>query len=226
MTKGTRMSIQSHRRRVAAVALAAGAALLAGAAPAAAHIQVRPAEAAPGDPVLWTVLVPNERDLATTKVELAIPKGVIPFSYEPLPGWTRTLTKNPNQSVRSIVWSGNLKPSEVLVTQFLATTPDQAGPISWKAIQTSSDGQKVRWIGGPGSEEPASVTQISASAPRQNAGGEGDESAAAVPAAAPDVAGDDGGSGDGLAVAALIVGGLGLATGIAALVLGRRRTRT
>ncbi len=211
-------------RRLTRAALLAGAALLVGAAPAAAHIQVRPAEAAPGDPVLWTVLVPNERDLATTNVELAIPKGVIPFSYEPLPGWTRTLTKNPNQSVRSIVWSGNLKPSEVLVTQFLATTPDQAGPISWKAIQTYSDGQKVRWIGGPGSEEPASVTQISASAPRQNAGGEGDDSSAAA-ASAPDDAGDDGGSGDGLAVAALIVGGLGLVTGIAALVLGRRRAR-
>ena len=41
----------------AAVAAAAGLALVA--APAGAHVQVRPAEAAPGDPVLWTVLVPN-----------------------------------------------------------------------------------------------------------------------------------------------------------------------
>lgn len=210
-------------RRLIRAALLAGAVLLAGAAPAAAHIQVRPAEAAPGDPVLWTVLVPNERDVATTKVELAIPKGVIPFSYEPLPGWTRTLTKNPNQSVRSIVWSGNLKPSEVLVTQFLATTPDQTGPISWKAIQTYADGQKVRWIGGPGTEEPASITQISASASRQNAGGEGDESAGATATTAKEDGGDDGGSGDGLAIAALIVGGLGLVAGVAALVLGRRR---
>lgn len=210
-------------RRLIRVALLAGAALAMGAAPAAAHIQVRPAEAAPGDPVLWTVLVPNERDVATTKVELAIPDGVIPFSYEPLPGWKRTLTKNPNQSVRSVVWTGNLKPTEVLVTQFLATTPDQAGPISWKAIQTYADGQKVRWIGGPGSEEPASVTQISASAPRQNAGGEGDESASATATTAKEDGGDDGGSGDGLAIAALIVGGLGLVAGLAALVLGRRR---
>ena len=145
----------------------------AAAVPAAAHVQVRPAEAAPGDPVLWTVLVPNERDVATTRVELAIPEGVLPFSYEPLPGWTRRVTKNPDQSTRSVVWTGRLQPEEVLSTRFLATTPEAEGPISWKAIQTYADGQKVRWIGGPDTEEPASVTQVSASAPRENAGGEG-----------------------------------------------------
>ena len=194
----------------------------AAAVPAAAHVQVRPAEAAPGDPVLWTVLVPNERDVATTRVELAIPEGVLPFSYEPLPGWTRRVTKNPDQSTRSVVWTGRLQPEEVLSTRFLATTPEAEGPISWKAIQTYADGQKVRWIGGPDTEEPASVTQVSASAPRENAGGEGGASRAGAPAAAAGDAGEDGGS-DTLSIVALVVGGLGLLAGLAALVVARRR---
>lgn len=205
------------------VALGAAVPLALAAAPAApAHVQVRPAEAAPGDPVLWTVLVPNERDVATTRVELAIPDGVLPFAYEPLPGWTRRVTKNADQSTRSVVWTGRLEPEEVLSTQFLGSTPEAEGPIAWKAIQTYADGQKVRWIGGPDTEEPASFTEISASAPRENAGGEGGATAAAEPGASPAAAagGDDG---DGLAVAALVVGGLGLVAGVAALVLARRR---
>ncbi len=205
----------------AAVAAAAGLALVV--APAGAHVQVRPAEAAPGDPVLWTVLVPNERDVPTTRVELAIPAGVLPFAYEPLPGWTRRVTKNDDQSTRSVVWSGRLEPEEVLATQFLATTPDAEGPISWKAIQTYADGQKVRWIGGPDTEEPAAVTRISASAPRQNAGGEGlGTPAEASPAAASEDSTDDDG-GDGLAIVALITGGSALLMSAAALLLARRK---
>lgn len=206
--------------------LTAAAATTLVALPAEAHVQVRPAEAAPGDPVLWTVIVPNERDEVTTRVELAIPEGVLPFAYEPLPGWTRRVTKNPDQSTRSVVWTGRLQPEEVLTTQFLATTPEAEGPISWRAIQTYADGQKVRWIGGPDTEEPAAVTEISASAPRQNAGGEGAQAAPdgagadAEPAANGESDGDDG---DGLAIAALIVGGLGLIVGVSALVAARRR---
>lgn len=203
----------------AAVGAVVGVALAA--APATAHVQVRPAEAAPGDPVLWTVLVPNEQDVATTRVELAIPDGVLPFAYEPLPGWTRRVTKNPDQSTRSVVWTGRLEPEEVLSAQFLATTPDAEGPISWKAIQTYADGKKVRWIGGPDTEEPAAVTQITASAPRENAGGEA-AAAEATPADAAEQEQEDEG-GDGLAIAALAVGLLALVVSGVALLRARGR---
>lgn len=211
-------------RTLRRVVLAAAAATALVAMPAEAHVQVRPAEAAPGDPVLWNVIVPNERDEVTTRVEIAIPEGVLPFAYEPLPGWTRRVTKNPDQSTRSVAWTGRLQPEEVLTTQFLATTPETEGPISWRAIQTYADGEKVRWIGGPDTEEPAAVTEISASAPRQNAGGEGGAQAAEDEASAEGapVAAADGG-GDGLAIAALVVGGLGLIAGVSALLVARRR---
>lgn len=206
-------------RALIRVAIGAVVGVALAAAPAGAHVQVRPAEAAPGDPVLWTVLVPNERDVATTRVELAMPAGVLPFAYEPLPGWTRRVTKNPDQSTRSVVWTGRLEPEEVLATQFLATTPDAEGPVSWKAVQTYADGQKVRWIGGPDTEEPAAVTEITASAPRENAGGE----AAAAETTPADAASPDREGGDGLAIAALAVGLLALIVSGAALLKARGR---
>jgi len=160
------------RRALCVLALAAGAAALA-VAPAAAHMQVRPAHAAPGDPVLWTVLVPSEEESGTRQVELAVPRGVLPFSYEQEPGWTRRLRKNTDGSVRAIVWRGRASADGLATFRFLASTPERAGAIAWKALQTYRDGSIVRWIGSAGSDYPASVTTVSTSVPRENAGGEG-----------------------------------------------------
>lgn len=91
-------------------------------APAAAHMQVRPAQAAPGDPVLWTVLVPSEEEAGTRQIELAVPKDVLPFSYEPAPGWNRRLRVNADGSVRAIVWRGRTSSDGLATFRFLAST--------------------------------------------------------------------------------------------------------
>ena len=165
------------RRVLRAVALAAVAPALA-AAPAAAHLQVRPAQVAPGDPVLWSVLVPSEQATGTRRIELAVPKDVLPFSYERTPGWTRRLRMNADGSVRAIVWRGRASSDELATFRFLASAPERAGTIAWKALQTYGDGSMVRWIGSPDSDFPASTTTVSTSVARENAGGEG----AAAPA--------------------------------------------
>jgi uncharacterized protein YcnI len=140
--------------------------------PAAAHVQVRPNTAAPDDAVLFEVLVPNERSNRTVELELAIPTGVIPFSYAETPGWRRSLTLKRDQSIRSIVWRGRLRSDGFARFGFLASTPPREGAIQWKAIQTYDDGRKVRWIGPADSEEPAAVTMVSERFPREDAGGE------------------------------------------------------
>ena len=152
------------------------------ASPAGAHIQVRPAQAAPGDPVLWTVLVPSEQQAGTRQVELAVPADVLPFSYEEVAGWKRTLRMNGDGSVRSIVWRGRTSSDGLATFRFLASTPERDGQLAWKAIQTYRDGEIVRWIGSPASETPASVTRVSSAVARENAGGEGGDGAAASPA--------------------------------------------
>jgi uncharacterized protein YcnI len=205
------------------------AASLAAATPALAHVQVNPTLAAPGDPVMWEVLVPGETDARTVKVELQVPDGVLPFSYEETPGWERKLTLADDQSVDVITWTGRVPADGFVRFSFLAATPEQEGTIEWKAIQTYDDGTEAAWIEGPNSESPAPVTEISASAPRQNAGGEGEGSAeesppAATPAAATTEAAsdDDGGASTGLVIAALVVGALGLVSGVTALLAIRR----
>jgi uncharacterized protein YcnI len=146
--------------------------LAAAAPPAAAHVQVRPNTAAPDDAVLFEVLVPNERSNRTVELELAVPTGVIPFSYEATPGWRRSLTLKRDQSIRSIVWRGRLRSDGFARFGFLASTPPREGQIRWRSIQTYDDGRKVRWIEPPDGENPAAVTTVSERFPRQDAGGE------------------------------------------------------
>ena len=163
------------------IALAATLALV---EPAGAHVQVRPALAAPGDPVLFQVIVPGERDAHTTEVTLQIPKDVLPFSFEDPPGWTRTNGEASDGSLSTITWKGELAEDGFARFAFLASTPEQEGEIAWKAIQTYDDGHTTRWIGAPDSENPAAVTKISESAPRENAGGESEPPGAPATATA------------------------------------------
>jgi uncharacterized protein YcnI len=160
------------RRALTATLICGCLVLAAGTLPAAAHVQVRPTTAAPEDAVLFEVMVPNERENRTVEVELAVPAGVLPFSYEDTPGWRRTLRLNPNQSIRSIVWRGTMAADGFVRFGFLASTPPREGDISWKAVQTYDDGRKVRWIEPPDGEQPAAVTTVSERFPRQDAGGE------------------------------------------------------
>jgi uncharacterized protein YcnI len=212
-------------RRCLATALVAAAAVLAPAA--AAHVQVLPAEVAPGDPTLFTVLVPNESDKPTVSVALKIPNGVIPFSFQETPEWTRIEKRKANQSLDVVTWKGSLGVGEFVEFSFLATTPDVEGTITWPAVQTYEGGEKVRWIGAPDSEEPAPQTVVSKSVAPQNAGGEG-ASAAVVTTAQPDAEAvappstGEGGSSSTLAIVALLVGAAGLVAALIALALGRR----
>jgi uncharacterized protein YcnI len=167
------------RRALALAALGLGAV-----APAAsAHVQVTPARVAPGDAVMFTVLVPNERDTATTKVALKIPDGVLAFSFEEEPGWTRTEQQAANGSVESVTWTGSLPPESFVRFTFLASTPDTQGTLAFPAVQTYADGQEAAWIGAPDSQEPAPTVEVTTAAPSANAGGEGDEGGGAESAA-------------------------------------------
>lgn len=187
------------------------------AAPASAHVQVLPGEVAPADPVLFTVLVPGETSVGTTRVELKVPRDTYPFSFEDSPGWRRKMIKKPSGLIDRIVWTGNVAPDGLVRFTFLAGTPEKPTTIRWPAIQTYANGQKALWIGDPESENPAPVTVVSDTAPRQNAGGEGAESAESSSGGTPTAA--DSGSEDEtdwpLTVAAL----LGFFFGLSSLVI-------
>jgi len=182
------MNVTTTLRRAGLAPALAGALLLIGATSAGAHIQVSPTVAAPNDPVHFTVLVPGESEQETVKVELKVPADVLPFSFGTTPGWKRKLVEAPNGAIDRIVWTGRMPKDGFAEFSFLAGTPEKPTTLTWKALQTYADGQVVRWIGAPGSEQPAPVTRIVAGAPAQNAGGEGAGDSSPAASEKPDAA--------------------------------------
>jgi periplasmic copper chaperone A len=215
------------------IAASALAALLVLAPMAGAHVTLQPEEAPAGGFTRLDVRVPNERDGAdTTKVEVQFPPGFLSVSTEPVPGWEaeikmRKLDKPVEQfgekvteEVDTISFSGGaIGPGEFQDFGLSLAVPDRPGKaLTFKALQTYSNGEVVRWIGGPDSEQPAPQVQLTA-AEEEGAGAPAEEPAAP----ATETSDDDGGS-DTLAIIALIVAVAGLLTALAAL-LGRRRGR-
>ena len=146
--------------------------MLVAAGVAQAHVTVHP-NALPADG--FTVIdinVPSEEaKAATVKVDVKFPNGVYAASPAALPGWknvvvTKKLSKpvevEPGESVSSrvdrIVFSGGrIGPGQFLSFPVSIKVPD-AKPgslLTFKAVQTYSNGNVVRWIGSPSSEEPA-----------------------------------------------------------------------
>src|SRR5690349_3991029 len=199
-------------------------------AAAQAHVTLHPDSLpAGGDDTLLSVRVPNERDDASvTKLQLQMPAGFAEASVQPVAGWTA--------SVHHVKLATPIKTDDGEITEgvdlitMTATgkgipvdgfqdfnldilVPDKAGTtLTFKAVQTYSNGSVVRWIGPESSENPAPTVKIVAGS---------DETAAPAATATPAPAKSD--NSNGLAVAALIVGALGLLTGVAAVRMSRRK---
>lgn len=200
---------------------------------AAAHVTLQPSEAGAGDYTVLDVRVPNERDdAATTKVDVRFPDGFIFASYQPVAGWSvdvkmekldKPVTSHGEQiteQVSQMTWTAandraGVQPGQFLDFPISVQIPGEAGDtLTFKALQTYDDGEVVRWIGAPDSEKPAPQVAVIEGGGHH---GEAGESEPAEPGGS-----DDSGSGQGLAIAALIVGALGLVAGAAALARGRR----
>jgi periplasmic copper chaperone A len=208
---------------------AALVAVLALAPTAVAHVTLQPEEAPAGGFTRLDVRVPNERDNAdTTKVDVQFPPGFLSVSTEPVPGWNIKITKRKldkpveqfgeqvTEEVGRVTFTGgSIRPGQFQDFGLSLAVPDKPGStVTFKAVQTYSNGEVVRWIGPPDSEEPA--PQVKLTAAEAEAGGGG-----AQPAAPAAEEGDDDGGSDTLAIIALIVGIAGLAAGLAALFLRR-----
>jgi periplasmic copper chaperone A len=209
-------------------------AILALAPAAAAHVTLQPSEAPAGGFTRLDVRVPNERDNAdTTKVVVQMPPGFLSVSTEPVPGWNIDVTmrkldqpveqfgEQVTEEVDRITFSGGaIRPGEFQDFGLSLAVPEgrPGTMLTFKSLQTYSNGEVVRWIGPPDSEEPAPQVELTAD----------EEEAASQPAAqqpAAPAASEEDDEGNGLAIAALIVGAAGLVAGLAALLMGRRRTR-
>jgi periplasmic copper chaperone A len=166
----------THRRIAGATAALALLALPAGAQ---AHVSLHPNAWPAGSFVTTNVRVPNEMDDAnTTTVRLQMPDGVLTASPTVPAGWKAevktkklaTPVKTDDGEVTSTVsevdfTGGSLPPGQTAIFPLTLSVPDSAkegDTLSFKALQTYSNGQVVRWIGGPDDEHPAPTVDITA----------------------------------------------------------------
>jgi uncharacterized protein YcnI len=173
--------------RIGVVTAGAAALVFAIAGPASAHVTVNPRTAAQGSYTKVSFRVPTESDTAsTTKLQVNLPADtpITSVSTKPLVGWSVVTVKsklaNPiksgdgdiTEAVTQITWTAS-KGAEIKPGQFqefdvsLGPLPKNAGQIVFKALQTYSDGNIVRWIDEPASDgtepdHPAPVLKLTA----------------------------------------------------------------
>lgn len=216
-----------------------------------AHVTLQPKTAAAGAYVVEAVRVPNETDDATTtKVAVQFPEGFGDVSYQAVDGWSVKVVKGKlakpietddgqvTEGVKTVTWTADEKSDGIAPGQFRdfpisIQVPGKAGDtLTFKALQTYSDGEVVRWIGDSASDKPAPTIAVTDALEDHHAAASGSTGTAtteqtstpATPAAAAATSSDDDSDSNTLAVVALVVGALGLLTGGAALASARRRT--
>ncbi len=123
-----------------------------------AHVSVRPRESKPGAEERYTVRVPTEGTVATTRVVLEIPTDVTVLEVLPADAATFETTKQ-GARITSITWKKEIPPKASAEFVFRARNP-VAGEIVWKAHQHFRDGTVADWVGVAGDKQPASVTKL------------------------------------------------------------------
>ena len=233
-------------RRAAAV----GALTLVGlavAASASAHVTVSPTSLPQGATAELTFKVPNEESKAdTVELQLQIPTQypIAQVLAKPVPGWkitehTVTLAKplttddgTFTTAVDEIDWTGgSIPPGEYQDFQIsVDPLPTDTTQLVFKAVQTYSNGDVVRWIDLSTSsdsdpEHPAPVltlTPVSAGSDAATA----PATVTATPTVASASASTSNSSSNALGIAGLVLGAIGAVSGVAALLFVRKNRRS
>jgi uncharacterized protein len=236
--------------RLAVTGAVAASAVVVLSSPAFAHVSVQPeGAAAKGGYAVIDFKVPNERDNAsTTKLEVNFPTehplaSVMP---EPMTGWDIDVTKTEldkpveahgkqiTEAVTKVTWTATGEGIKAGYFQkfpvSVGALPEDADELVFKAIQTYSNKEVVRWIeeqkeGEEEPETPAPVLTLSAAAEDDHHASTAAEKTsdktenAVAETAAPADSSDT--TARVLGVVGIVVGALGVAYGVLA---GRRRT--
>lgn len=220
----------------------AAAALVLAALPASAHVTVHSSDATPGgDDAEIVFRVPNEESVPTTKVEIALPAaqpiaGVYALAK---PGWTFAVTRTTlatpietddgsiTTAVTGVTWTatgGGIPVGGYDDFTLAAGHLPDVTSITFKALQTSRDGEVTRWIEtGTDAEHPAPVLTLGkpSTAPSATAA----PTVTASPVVPQSAAGSEDGTARALGATGLGLGVVGALLGLAALVRSGRPTR-
>jgi uncharacterized protein YcnI len=174
---------------------------------------------------------------------MRLPEGLTFASFQPKPGWTRTVTTETlaepielfgeqiTERIATVTWTGGeIRPGEYDQFGVSARIPAEPGAeLTFAAVQTYSSGEVVRWIGPADADLPAAVMTVGEAegdghgAPAAEPVADESTAAEAAPASARTASATD----DDRANVALgvSVAGLALAGGALAMALRGRRSR-
>ncbi|BCL29250.1 YcnI family protein [Streptomyces aurantiacus] len=245
--------------RIAATGVVAASAVLVLSGPAFAHVSVQPeGTAAKGGYATVDFKVPNERDKAsTTKLEVNFPadhplSSVMP---QPVDGWNVKVTKAKldkplelhgekiNEAITKVTWTADGKGIQPGYFQkfplSIGALPEDTDELVFKAIQTYSNNEVVRWIetqkdGEEEPEAPAPVLALSAATDDHHGSAASDDDAADDTEksddakAAASTSTTEAASSDSSDTTARVLGVVGIVVGVAGVAFGvlagRRRT--
>jgi uncharacterized protein YcnI len=130
---------------------------------ASAHVTVMPKTSTTGAWETYTLKVPVEKEVATTKVTIKAPQGVEIMSYQPVPGWTYSSEKDASGKVKTFTFEATgegIQAGQFQQFVFVGKNPEKAAKAAWDAFQYYKDGSVVEWTGDEGSDAPHSITDI------------------------------------------------------------------
>jgi uncharacterized protein YcnI len=76
-----------------------------------AHIRIAPIESAPGAREKYTMRAPNEKQVATIRVEGEFPTGLQIYDFEFKPGWKIDFKKDDSGKIVGATWIGKIVPA-------------------------------------------------------------------------------------------------------------------
>jgi uncharacterized protein YcnI len=181
------MDPRARHWRILAVVAAVGGVLLA-ASPAWAHVDIDPSSEPRASAVVFGFRTPNEEQSASSvRLDVQFPTDhpFLNVLVEDKPGWTFTTQTGPlpkpvttddgtfTTAVTEVTWmatGGGTPPGAFDRFNVLATTPSSGSKVTFKAIQTYSNGDVVRWIelpvkGAPKPEHPAPTLTLTKAPP-------------------------------------------------------------
>jgi uncharacterized protein len=214
-----------------------------------AHISLHPNAIPAGAFVTLDVRVPGEQEAAYAyELDMLIPPGFTEIDTENVPGWSvREVMKKLttpiqtdagpiDEEVSEIIWTGDRsKLGRLENGQFIQFPLSIAMPrgnvgqsLAFKAVQYYSNGKVIHWIGPPSATYPAPTINITAKGGliEDVAGAEAGPAPGEIPGAGTGASAPAtvkaGGASKGLAIAGLILGALGLLSGLGAIAYARR----
>ena len=125
-----------------------------------AHIRIYPSESTLGAREKYTMRVPNEKQVATIRIEGEFPKELKIYDFEFKPSWKVDIKKDAEGNIVGATWLGTIQPYEFVEFGMLGINPKQGDTLTWKFVQYYADGKKEEFTGPVGTFYPAPVVKL------------------------------------------------------------------